>query len=140
MEIATAKEVYCEYIVEVLWGDHVGTAKMCRMYYTTSIDAPNATISKRDDSITGMQFFNNKNIQYLPIEVSEKFPNLLIHDATLCSIKEISRINFEGLGKVYYVRLGHNQIEKITSETFIDLESLEMLDLRKKIKKLHSIN
>lgn len=131
VEIVKAKEVLCEKVNDYAWEYNVGTVKTCLMNETTSIDEPSVIISSRDDSMFGFWLFNNKQIHNLPTGVSEKFPNLLGYNAGFCSIKEISRENFKGLTKLKLLFLHYTQIEKISSETFSDLKSLETLALRK---------
>lgn len=100
---------------------------------TTSIDAKDSTILTRDDSIGGLWLYSNKKIQFLPIRVGEKFPNLMGIFAGDCSINEISRENFKGLNKLKHLILRNNQIEMIARDTFNDLTSIERFDLGKKL-------
>lgn len=104
------------------------------MDQTTSIDAADVTISTRNNSIKALVLQDNKKIFFLPVRVGEKFPNLQGYTAYGCSIKVISRENFETLGNLEYLELGGNQIETISSDTFSSLKNLENLMLCKKIK------
>lgn len=103
--------------------------KTCFMAETTSIDEKSVSISTRDDSIVALSFEGNKNIFYLPILTAQKFKNLLGYSASYCSIKEISKRNFEKLGELEVLGLSSNQIEFILNDTFEDLESLQKLYL-----------
>lgn len=132
MKIAETKEVSCENVSSSTLRDFVESVKTCFMDKTTSIDTKNVTISTLDNLIGGLDLTDNKNIFFLPVGVSEKFPNLLGYIARKVSIKEISRSNFKGMDKLKFLNLYGNQIEKITSETFIDLKNLEKLYLGKK--------
>lgn len=98
---------------------------------TTSIDEQNVTISTSDVSMGGLSFHNNKKIVFLPINVGEKFPNLINYNAAYCSVKEVLKLNFKNLNKLKTLALHYNQIEKIGTETFSDLTSLEELNLSK---------
>lgn len=81
---------------------------------------------------TGFALHNNKNIFFLPVDVSKTFSNLVVLKAWDCSLTTISRENFRGLGKLQFLDLETNQISKITRDTFRDLESLEWIWLSKK--------
>lgn len=134
--IAEAREVSCEEIKNTAWSNSLGTVstvRTCFMDKKTIIDAPDVTISTRDDTIQGLTFIYNKNIYHLPIGVGEKFPNLLAYSNYDCSIKEISKQNFKGLSKLKYLSMGANMIVRIASDTFSDLTSLEVLRIRKKV-------
>lgn len=101
------------------------------MDQTTKISDPTVKLSHKDSSITGLLFNKNKNIFYLPVFVNEKLPNLFSYSAQACSLTEITKLNFNGLKKLKALWLPNNQIKKITSDTFEDLSSLELLYLRK---------
>jgi Leucine-rich repeat (LRR) protein len=134
LENVTAKEVSCEEVVDRDWGDLVGWVKICGMQTITVINESNITIAMRDDKMGGLTLGSNRNINYLPVLVVEKFPNLLAFYAIDCNIKEISKKNFAGLNKLKLLQLHGNQIKKINSDTFEDLILLENLSLGKKKK------
>jgi hypothetical protein len=102
------------------------------MKQSTSISTEDIEISTRDASITALSFRDNKKIYFLPIRVHEAFPNLWRYSASDCALTTISRKNFNNLNKLRQLLLHFNQIKTIHSDTFIDLISLEMLDLGKK--------
>lgn len=96
----------------------------------TRIDSPGYTVSNpKDESITGIFYQLNKKISYLPSQLHEIFPNLIALTAHRCSVKAVTRENFRNLNKLKGLWLSYNQIEKIYSDTFEDLISLETLDL-----------
>jgi Leucine rich repeat len=128
-----AKEVSCETVgISNRYQSVVGTVKVCQMWKTTVIDQENVTIAINDESFSGVLFWRNKHIVFLPVEVSKAFPNLKSYEAGSCSIKTISKNNFEGLSKLKGLWLQDNQIKRISSETFEDLTSLVVLVLGKK--------
>jgi Leucine-rich repeat (LRR) protein len=135
----TAKEVGCEGFSVSSWDNYIGKIKVCHMNNYTSIDSAEVPFTKRDDSIFGLDFYNNKKIFFLPIQVGENFLNLIAYLAHDCSVKEISQRNFKGLNKLKKLSLGGNQIENIPNDTFNDLVVLEFLSLRKKKKNLNII-
>lgn len=96
----------------------------------TKIDSPGYTVSTpRNDLVTGIYYQLNKKISYLPSQLNETFPNLIAITAHRCSVKAVSKENFNNLIKLKLLWLDHNQIEKIYSDTFDTLISLEILDL-----------
>lgn len=113
--------------------DFVGSQKSCLMRESTFIDFKETTISsEEDENVTGFALHNNKNIFFLPVDVSKTFSNLVVLKAWDCSLTTISRENFRGLGKLQFLDLESNYINKITRDTFRDLESLEWIWLSKK--------
>jgi Leucine rich repeat len=105
---------------------------LCEMTYKTSINTSDETISiTRNESLNGLSFFNNKKMFNLPVNVAEKFPNIVIYTAGGCSLKEVLYKNFKSLYKLKGLNLQQNQIEKITSDTFVDLKELVWIYLSK---------
>jgi hypothetical protein len=106
-----------------------GILKTCTMQ-KTSINTTGAIFSGvSDEFILGLRLSENKNIVYLPEKVSHSLPNLLVFEATSCSVKNISNKNFNGLNKLSLLSVSINQIEKIASDTFEGLVALEALFL-----------
>lgn len=102
------------------------------MTESTSIDSYGFTItSNRDETITGLDLESNKNIFFLPIRVDRSFSKLVAYNANGCSLKSLSKENFKNLRFLKQLWLGENEIEKIYSDTFVDLSSLEDLALCK---------
>jgi hypothetical protein len=125
---ASEEKVYCERIA----GYHIevpeGTQKTCFMSNTTSIDSHGFVLgSDKDETIKWISFSVNKKIEYLPVQISVKFPNLTCYMAYRCSIKAISRDNFRELSQLTLLYLYSNQIEEIKSDTFSDLKKLSVL-------------
>lgn len=120
-----SKVIPCESIEIATW--LVGTVNTCHMKRTTKIEASGVSISIKDESVKAIDFDGNKNIRFLPERPAENFPDLLMYDARACSIKAISKENFKGLGKLRRLFLINNHIKKVDSNTFEDLQSLEVL-------------
>lgn len=100
------------------------------MQNMTSIDHFGLTIaSVKDDSLNGLTFYGNKKVYFLPINLAKSFPKLVAYGADECSIKIISKDNFKALNKLTYLGLQDNFIERIQTNTFEDLTSLEGLTL-----------
>ena len=101
------------------------------MQISTIINATDVEVSARDESINVLNFNYNKKIFYLPIKVSEKFPSLEVYYAFSCSLTTISKANFAGLSRLRVLDLSVNQIEKLRSDTFEGLETMDTLYLCK---------
>lgn len=124
-----ATSVTCEEI-NVLSLNFIGDHKTCIMTKTTVVDSRDTTISAtKDDTLKALNFWSNTKISYLPVEIHKSFPNLIMMDAGHCSLKEITKANFEKLGKLQELLMCCNQIERIDGDTFKDSPLLEYLGL-----------
>lgn len=100
----------------------------CRM--TSPINSSDFTISdQKNEEVKGIYFVRNTAIEFLPVFVYQKFPNLQGYAAYNCSIREISKKNFERLTRLVNIFLLGNKLEKIPSDTFDDLINLEVINL-----------
>lgn len=117
----TQNEVPCEK-----FGNFYALSELCcHMDVTTKITNQEVTISSpKNKSMEGLVFFGNRNIEYLPISIYKKYPNLLQIYAEDCSIKQVSKKNFEKLKKIEGVHLSGNQLETLEAGTFDDLVNL----------------
>lgn len=123
----TSTDGTCETIENFEWG--IESLKTCRMY-STVIDSSDFLItSARDKTVNGFRAFNNKKLEHLPENLGEKFPNLLILFAGYCSIREISKESFRGLGNLRFLDLEKNKIERIDDDTFDFIPAVERIDL-----------
>lgn len=124
-----ATRVTCE---SVDYEVELGTPTTCFLNgESTTINSDETTIFAATGSdVRSMFLASNKNIFFLPVNISESFQNLLILDASDCSLTKIAKINFSYLGKLLTLNLNSNQIEKIPDNTFKDLKSLQWLHLR----------
>jgi hypothetical protein len=127
------KKLTCENYSKYTWTETMGILSTCFMKKETSIDEPGVEITNdRKETISGLNFFGNKNIFYLPENVTASFPNLIAYGASMCNVKTIAKKNFKGLNKLRWLGLHGNQIKKIPSDTYEDLKELEFLKLGKK--------
>lgn len=102
----------------------------CFMTERTAINSTNFVIADlRDEEIEGITFEGNTRVEYLPYKIQMGFPNLLIYKANRCSIKQLSKENFEKLNRLKYIELSMNRIQKIFGTTFKGLGSLVRVDL-----------
>lgn len=123
----------CETLLQKVRGtDFPSSGDHCLMNGSAVIYKKDETFHfMLDRSVIGLDFNNNKKIEYLPVKVHRVFPNLKEYMADHCSIREISRKNFEKLYEIKAIMLEHNQIEKLPSDTFTELPLLLVIGLRK---------
>lgn len=120
--------IACEKIETVRWYTNENLMT-CTMLTFSSIKTPNLRFSSSDDSVTAVNFENNKAIEYLPLDIYENFPDLTWIQACWCSIKSIDKENFQSLKKLRKLNLHHNKIVQISDHTFEGLEALKELNL-----------
>lgn len=102
----------------------------CVMTDRTAINSTNFVIADlKDEEVEGISFAGNTKIEYLPYKVYLQLPNLVMYKAERCSIKQITKENFENLVRLKQIDISFNQIQKITANTFRGLHSLEEVDL-----------
>lgn len=107
-------------------------AKCCYLNETTVINSSNVSMGGLEMAdLTGFFLNNNKKIQFLPVDVYKKFPNLEFYSASEAGIKEISALNFKRLSSLMFLDLSRNQIEFIPDECFHGLFRLSKLRLSK---------
>lgn len=106
------------------------TGACCDMSRGTAIGSPNTIISgAQNTEMLRMHFSGNKQIQFLPVSVAIKFPNIIHYWARACSIQKISKLNFVGLEMMSNLWLASNEIETIMSDTFEGLKALQNIGL-----------
>lgn len=94
--------------------------------------------AEKNENVLIIDMSDEKLIEFLPVNVAEKFPNLQFYNAPDCAIKTIYKENFRDLSKLKYLNLYGNQLTKIESGIFDDLKSLTKLYLTK--NKINSID
>ncbi|KAL7016866.1 hypothetical protein ACKWTF_010172 [Chironomus riparius] len=87
-------------------------------------------LAKESKFVKGFYFEFNKNIEYLPIKIHEKFPNLVAYDGANLALKGIKYQNFEKLEELQYLTLKENPISYMSPDVFKDLTKLKYLILR----------
>lgn len=124
-------EVACEQYKGFVWYGLL-TVFSCFMDKTTAINGKNFIIADlKDEEVEGIVFHSNRLVEYLPYKVHLQPPNLSTYRAAFCSIKEISKENFENLNRLKHIDLNYNRIEKIAGNTFNGLRSLKKVELSK---------
>lgn len=100
--------------------------EICFMTDRAAINANNFVIAElRNDGMQGIIFSNNSKIEYLPYKIHMQFPNLVTYMADRCSIKQITKENFESLNRLERLDLSFNKIQKISGNTFQGLQKLQ---------------
>ena len=94
--------------------------------------------SRHGDAVKAFMSNDLKNIEYLPENINEKFPNLAILKAKNCSIKAVRKENFCGLQKLVKLMLDNNEITELSADVFDDLIRLKILSI--KHNKIHDID
>lgn len=129
-KVSVMTEISCETVHTYDWwfGTNI---KTCKMEKTTATNSTGVKLTNKDEKITGLRFYRNRKIVFLPENVNEIYPNLLFYFSNSCSIKLVSKIYFREMRKLRGLTLSYNKIEKIPTDTFEDMTSLEKLELRK---------
>lgn len=122
--LTSGNEIACDN--EECFGDP------CCLITETAISSSNFTISgPEDDTVRLFDSSRNRNVEFLPIRINERFPNLVTYLAERCVIREISKTNFEYLFHLRVLNLNGNKLEIINTDRFDALVSLESLMLGK---------
>lgn len=127
--IALENEISCEK-VEVVNELPMDSRKRCVLSQTTKINAGGFLIkSPRDESVERVDLAYNKQIEFLPENISESFPNMKVYDAAACAIRRISRANFVNLKEIQKLFFDGNLIERVEGDVFEGLTTLEYIYL-----------
>lgn len=105
-------------------------AKCCYLNETTLISAVNVTFAGLENlEVQTILFDWNEKIEFLPIKVYKKFPNLEVYSAKFDLVKEISALNFEQLSNLRLLDISWNQIGFIPDDCFQGLTKLYKINL-----------
>lgn len=117
----------CEKYQKTKWS--FGLGKNCHMH-STVIDSKNFLLtSPRDETVEAFYATDNKRLEYLPVNIYKKLPNIIGLYAQYCSIKEMSKENLKGLTKLRKLYLAYNQIGRIEGDTFDHIIAVEEIYL-----------
>lgn len=120
-----AVEINCEKIdLSVTFGT------CCYLNKVTVISAENATFGTAENVVVDtINLADNRRVEFLPVEVSKKFPNLKAYHASDAAIRKISALNFAGLSSLKWLDLSRNEIEFIPDDCFEGLKKLQNINL-----------
>lgn len=122
------KEVKCKHS-NVQWNYLKGILHSCRID-SQKIDDRGYTISSSSNaSVDVLDIQNTTDIKFIPENIADKFPQLIVLQVINCSVETISDKNFKNLRKLKYLHLPLNQIDVIERNAFKDLVKLEWLSL-----------
>lgn len=91
----------------------------------------------RNNSVKAFSAHNNRNIQFLPINLHTKIPDTQFYRTVYCGVKIVLKKNFEKLEQLHEIQLHSNLIETIEENAFSGLNNLLILILKNnRIKEL----
>jgi hypothetical protein len=86
-------------------------------------------VSPVDSTVKRFRIENNPRVEFLPENLSEKFPSLAAVEVQNCAIKSVSEHHLKGLHDLIGLYLGFNKIKTIDNNAFKDNLKLEYLAL-----------
>ena len=113
------------------WNDLLGNRM--KDLLTCSID--DQKIDREGFSVAGklstqaIRIFDNKEVNFLPGNIADAFPKMIVYEAYNCALKTIQKTSFKGLKKLKHLNLASNEIEWIDGDSFKDLTKLGFLNL-----------
>lgn len=127
--VDSCDEPKCE-IVEQEWNDFDEKLKTCTLETECGISEKDITIADAQDlAVKGFSMQEDVKVLYLPGNLSEKFPNLVVYHLEKSAVKEITENNFKGLYELTQLILAYLQIKHIDINAFKDNSKLEYLRL-----------
>lgn len=131
----SSNQIACGIIKDQMEFSAIGSQRTCFVGADTIVDRRDYTFSiEKDETVKALVFGKNPKLQYLPIRVNENLPKLLTYTSNGSPIKFIARENFKNMKDLKVLSIVDGKIEKVYSDSFEDLTSLEQIDLRKKIQ------
>ena len=127
-------QVYLRCTIEsTLWN----TIKTCDIYDQKIDDEGFSVAGDPNPSIEAFTILKNNQVEFLPENIFESFPQLISYEAWLCAIRTVNGKHFKGLNKLEHLDLAYNEIESIDADSFKDLTKLNELHLHdNKIEKI----
>jgi Leucine-rich repeat (LRR) protein len=129
--LVKAQQVDCEEIQSRRIAD-IGDEllQVCRMDLAIVIDTNSFTLSSEvNQDVTEIYASGNHNIDFLPNNIYEKFPNILSLSFRSCNLNSVTNENFQKLFSMKRLDLAGNTIEAISDNAFSDLTNLRYLHL-----------
>ena len=80
-------------------------------------------------SIQAFSIKDNKEVKFLPENIAESFPGLILYQVSNCSIRTVNGKHFKSLNELIILELQRNEIETIDGNSFKNLTKLEYLGL-----------
>ncbi|KAL7048091.1 hypothetical protein ACKWTF_003208 [Chironomus riparius] len=112
----------------------IGSLLSFNIFAFVQIDQDNFEIgSTRNESIQGLNSKSNDDIEFLPVKVYEKFPNLIAYQFKSSAVRSVEYKHFEKLKELESISLIDNQILQITNDAFKDSPKLKYLNLNENL-------
>lgn len=137
---AARKEISCsasstctEDIDRLFIRSYNRTAGCCILEYGTLIDSPDYFFGNNNnyEKLEIMMILRQRNMEFLPVRLNERFPNLKFYWAIDTPVTRIFKKNFEKMQSLTLLSLIRNQIEVIRSDSFEDLINLKQIYISK---------
>lgn len=74
--------------------------------------------------------FENTTVEFFPRGLHKSFPNLLAIQVSSCELKEISRVDLNGLENIEKLSLSHNTLLSLPSNLLIGMQNLKQISFR----------
>lgn len=84
--------------------------------------------SKRDKDVESVSIWN-QNIERVPKEFQDVYLNMVHLEINNCNLKLITRDHLRGFEKLTHLILAQNKIRTLPDNLFVDMKSLEKIDL-----------
>lgn len=106
----------------------------CELELGTVIDASDYTFvaDTNDGSIDTLFIKHQQNVEFLPVSIDERFPDLETYEVINTPVQKLSKKNFKKMFQLKYLKLDRNGIEVIRSDTFEDLINLTYIFISKR--------
>ena len=101
----------------------------CNIYNQKIDDKGFSVADEPNLSIQAFGIEHNKEVKFLPENIAETFPELIVYQVWDCSTRTVNRNHFKGLHKLEHLILVRDEIESIGGDSFKDMKKLEELNL-----------
>ncbi|KAG5667985.1 hypothetical protein PVAND_015942 [Polypedilum vanderplanki] len=132
-QISNSVDINCQFHIDEY--DTIGQIYSCTVQINLGIKSQNISIDEihgthqndmNNNKVLGFTA-KDKNLQYLPVNLSEMFKNLIALRIRLGRLKEIHKSDFEKLLKLKYLNLDLNDIEVLEENLFENNKMLEII-------------
>lgn len=86
-------------------------------------------ISPFNVTLKAFSIKNNYDVKFIPVNIGEKFPNILVFQIFNCSVKKIGKTHFNNLFQLRQIVLTNNVIAEVDDQPFQNQRQLEWLSL-----------
>jgi Leucine-rich repeat (LRR) protein len=135
--LCVGEKLSCEY-ESSNWIYVNKTLEGCRISNQTIKDKAAIIESGFIGSYKAFNIKNDKNVEFIPTNIGEKFPNIVALQIFNCSIRKIGSKHFNNLHKLIQLTFTKNEIAEVDDKPFEDQTKLEWLGLAEnKITRLY---